>query len=59
MTEPGFCSKCGGELDSEGWCARYCMDDDPFTRDRTDVVRSHPFGVWPLPTSSKPEPRDP
>ena len=20
------CSKCGGELDSDGWCANYCMD---------------------------------
>ena len=22
------CPKCGGERDSEGWCASYCMDDD-------------------------------
>lgn len=21
------CSKCGGERDSEGWCAKYCEDD--------------------------------
>ena len=20
------CSKCGGETDSEGWCANYCME---------------------------------
>lgn len=25
---PGFCSNCGGELDSEGWCAGYCTMDD-------------------------------
>jgi len=23
------CSKCGGEKDSEGWCANHCTDDDP------------------------------
>jgi predicted 3-demethylubiquinone-9 3-methyltransferase (glyoxalase superfamily) len=22
------CSKCGGEKDSEGWCANYCTNDD-------------------------------
>lgn len=22
------CSKCGGEKDAEGWCAKYCMDED-------------------------------
>lgn len=29
MTERIACSRCGGELDGEGWCARYCSDDDP------------------------------
>jgi hypothetical protein len=23
------CSQCGGELDGEGWCARYCTDEGP------------------------------
>lgn len=26
---PGRCGECGGELDAEGWCARYCEDDEP------------------------------
>ncbi len=25
---PGYCGACGGELDSEGWCANYCMNDE-------------------------------
>ena len=24
-----YCSKCGGEKDSEGWCRWYCTDDEP------------------------------
>jgi len=30
-TEKDFthCSRCGGEKDSEGWCANHCTDDDP------------------------------
>lgn len=23
-----YCSKCGGEFDSEGWCSNYCLEDD-------------------------------
>lgn len=22
------CRKCGSEIDSSGWCANYCMDDE-------------------------------
>lgn len=23
-----YCSKCHGEIDGEGWCPNYCMEDD-------------------------------
>jgi hypothetical protein len=32
LDKPGYCSKCGGELDGEGWCANYCGDDEPTVR---------------------------
>ena len=28
MTKALFCPQCRGELDSEGWCSRYCLSTD-------------------------------
>jgi hypothetical protein len=35
---PGFCGDCGGELDSEGWCANYCEEGSLELETRLDLL---------------------